>query len=54
MWSKFDMIIDYIDNIVVNENPLKSIIIHETSVRVVVFSCRLKKFHALSPSLVKL
>ena len=26
MWSKFDMIIDYIDNILVNKNPLKSII----------------------------
>ena len=28
------MIIDYIDNILVNENPLESIFTHETSVRV--------------------
>ena len=33
-WSKYAMIIDYIDNILVNENPLKSCITHETSVRV--------------------
>ena len=35
MLSKFAMITDYIDKILVNKNPLYSIFIHETLVRVI-------------------
>ena len=35
--SKFVMIIEHIDHILVNKNPLKSIFIHKTLVRVVSF-----------------